>query len=221
MNESSSQIAKHEKALKQMITKDSKKSAESYKEKGLLEDSAKEVVKIIVQHPYLRNNNYLDVGCGTGKVCFELVKNGAAKAIGIDLSDTDIEEAKQLARDLKLEDKTEFYVKNFFDITLDTEVNGVILHMVLCCHPDLNSMLSKIIEIKSENVFITIPPGGFMARTIFKPFGWIVKIATGGVDFKFHSHKQIERFLKNNDYLLAKRFRNGIKNTFHFTKAES
>jgi SAM-dependent methyltransferase len=219
MNNPSSQFVKHEKALKKMIAKESKKDAKSYKEKGLLEDSAKEVVNLILQHPTVSDNTYLDVGCGTGKVCFELVKNGAAKAIGTDLSEDAIEEAKQLARDLKLEEKTEFYAQNFFDFTLDTDINGLISHMVLCCHPDLNRMLTKIVEIKSENVFIMIPPGGFLAKTFFKPIGWLVKIVTGGANFKFHGHKEIKDFLKNNNYLLVKRFRNGFKSTFHYTRA--
>ena len=43
----------------------------------------------------LKNKRVLDLGCGTGDDCFEYLKMGASKVVGIDVSDNMISEAKK------------------------------------------------------------------------------------------------------------------------------
>ncbi|MBI2252087.1 MAG: class I SAM-dependent methyltransferase [Armatimonadetes bacterium] len=57
--------------------------------------------------------NLLDLGCGSGEIIFELLKNNKVKfAYGIDFSEKMIDLAKKEAKNIKLEKKSQFEVKD-------------------------------------------------------------------------------------------------------------
>lgn len=59
--------------------------------------------------PYLKDKVVLDLGCGSGIFCFQLLQLGASKVVGVDVSDKAIEMAKGKARELNVDvDKCSF-----------------------------------------------------------------------------------------------------------------
>lgn len=57
----------------------------------------------------------LDVGCGSGRFCFEYAKNGADEAVGIDFAPAMIEISNKLAKEMGVEDRCKFYCGAFPD----------------------------------------------------------------------------------------------------------
>ncbi len=61
------------------------------------------------------DDTVIDVGCGSGVLSFVAARLGAKGVIGCDLSPEAVESARQNARRLGLEDRTEFRVGNLFE----------------------------------------------------------------------------------------------------------
>jgi SAM-dependent methyltransferase len=57
----------------------------------------------------------LDVGCGSGRFCFEYAKNGAKEAVGIDFAPAMIDISNKLAVEMGVADKCKFVVGLFPD----------------------------------------------------------------------------------------------------------
>jgi len=68
----------------------------------------------------------IDVGCGSGVLSFVAARLGAERVIGCDLSPAAVEVAKENARRLGLEDRTEFRVGNLFEPVRDVQASVVI-----------------------------------------------------------------------------------------------
>lgn len=70
----------------------------------------------------LEGKNVLDVGCGSGRFCFEYAKNGASRVLGVDFAPGMIDIANKLASDLGVEDRCEFRVGTFPDIVREEDL---------------------------------------------------------------------------------------------------
>ena len=92
----------------------------------------------------------LELGCGTGGRACQIAQNGG-DVTGVDISDTGIDFARQMAKDKKVEDKTNFLVMNaeelkFEDNCFDVIVCGAILH-----HLDLDKVLPELRRVLKDN----------------------------------------------------------------------
>ena len=79
---------------------------EGYKKLRTKTDSANDVFEIPVLFsmlPDLNGKNILDLGCGFGEHCVEFINRGAAKVVGIDISEKMLEVAKEENSDPKIE----------------------------------------------------------------------------------------------------------------------
>src|SRR5438046_10734368 len=74
---------------------DACKFCERYKNKGLSR-SSKLLLRFILDNA-VRDRSVLDLGCGAGGLSLELLKEGAANAVGFELSPEVIGSARELA----------------------------------------------------------------------------------------------------------------------------
>jgi protein-L-isoaspartate O-methyltransferase len=68
----------------------------------------------------------VDVGCGSGVLSFVAAKLGAKKVIGCDLSEAAVEAARENAKILGLEDRTEFRAGDLLEPVRDVSANVII-----------------------------------------------------------------------------------------------
>jgi tRNA A58 N-methylase Trm61 len=68
----------------------------------------------------------IDVGCGTGVLSFVALRLGAARAYGVDIVEESIPIARENARLMGLEDRTDFRVGNLFEPLRDVSADVVI-----------------------------------------------------------------------------------------------
>ena len=70
----------------------------------------------------LKGKSVLDVGCGSGRFCFEYAKNGATRVLGVDFAPGMIEIANRLAKEFAVENQCEFRVGTFPKIVNDGDL---------------------------------------------------------------------------------------------------
>jgi SAM-dependent methyltransferase len=104
----------------------------------------------------LHRRTVLDVGCGIGDLSIEAVGRGAASARGYDLSEKAIREARQLADERGVEDRTSFEVGDGAKVDLP-RANVVVLNRVFCCYADANGLLERSLAVAGSVYAFTIP----------------------------------------------------------------
>ena len=65
----------------------------------------------------VKNRDFLDVGCGTGRYILELARRGCRHATGIDISEQMIDHCRRAAADTRLSDRTEFVRTDLLDFS--------------------------------------------------------------------------------------------------------
>ena len=115
----------------------------------------------------LEDRTVLDLGCGTGDLALGALARGATRATGVDLGSGAIEQARALARERSVEDRSTFQVGDAAAVHLDRH-DVVLLNRVLCCYPDVESLLNNSLSAASRVFAFTAPPSaglsGFFAR---------------------------------------------------------
>jgi cyclopropane fatty-acyl-phospholipid synthase-like methyltransferase len=102
---------------------------DDYKKKGL--DRTATAISDVLGKRGLAGSAILELGCGVGGLTLELVRKGAASAIGIDLSSKMTRLARSLASQAGFSESTSFQTGDGAEIRL-TRSDIVILDAVLC-----------------------------------------------------------------------------------------
>jgi SAM-dependent methyltransferase len=113
----------------------------------------------------LEGRTVLDLGCGTGDLALATLARGATRATGVDLGARAIEEARALARERSLHDRSTFQVGDAARIDLDRH-DVVLLNRVLCCYADVDALLDNSLSASSALYAFTAPPSAGLAGSI-------------------------------------------------------
>lgn len=114
--------------------------------------------------PSLRNRTVLDLGCGTGDLALGALARGATRATGVDLGPGAIEDARALARERRIEDRSTFQVGDAAKVHLDRH-DVVMLNRVLCCYPEVDALLDNSLPAARHVFAFTAPPSAGLAGT--------------------------------------------------------
>jgi SAM-dependent methyltransferase len=104
----------------------------------------------------LERRSVLDLGCGIGDLSIEAVGRGASSARGYDLSAKAIEEARRLAEERGVGDRTEFEIGDAAKLDLPS-ADVVVLNRVFCCYPDVEGLLERSVTAAGSVYAFTIP----------------------------------------------------------------
>jgi SAM-dependent methyltransferase len=104
----------------------------------------------------LDRRTVLDVGCGIGDLSIEAVRRGATGARGYDLSQKAIDEARLLALERGVDDRTTFEVGDAAKLDL-ARADVVVLNRVFCCYPDATGLLERSLAAAGSVYAFTIP----------------------------------------------------------------
>lgn len=105
-----------------------------------------------------RGMSILEVGCGVGHFHQTLLEQGAGTAVGMDLAERMIEEARAWARQRGLDQRTEYRVGDFVASAQElAPADLVLLDKVVCCYPDADAMVHQS-ALRARKLYALIYP---------------------------------------------------------------
>ena len=136
----------------------------------------------------LADASILEVGCGTGDLHQELLQQGAASAVGVDISQKMINEARKNAINKALADRTEYHLGDYVDVADNLEASDVtIMDKVVCCYPDPERLLKAVLPNTRHAIALTYPRDRTYTRVAIATFALLLRTLKS--DFRPYVHK--------------------------------
>ena len=158
--------------------------------------------------------NVLEMGCGIGGLLLKLLQMGAERAVGLDLSEEMIKNARSLAQSVGLSERITFLQGDFNKEYSQLQVSPldiIIADRVYCCSPVAFDILERTLSFHPQFVVIVLPRKNPLFRKLWdlkvglRNFGWGVKRPTKS--FYYPSRQIINRCKEMGYSLRLQRFR--------------
>ncbi len=115
----------------------------------------------------MNGKSVLDIGCGSGRYVVEYAKRGARRVVGVDLSATMLDLARQVAAQEGVQDRCEFWQADFIERPFVERFDVVLAMGVFDYLRDPLPFLQKMANL-STSVVIASFPGKAGARMYFR-----------------------------------------------------
>jgi SAM-dependent methyltransferase len=138
----------------------------------------------------------LDIGCGVGALHQELLHRGARRAVGVDLSEQMLKQARGLARRRGIEAQTHYVQGDFVDLEpILEEADITLLDRAVCCYPDADALVNRSLERTRRIYALTYPRDHWFNRASVSVMGWALQQM--GSDYRafVHSPRRIEAWI--------------------------
>jgi 2-polyprenyl-3-methyl-5-hydroxy-6-metoxy-1,4-benzoquinol methylase len=165
--------------------KTARRDARGYRRRGL-DSTSRRMVGFLARRG-VGGATVLDVGGGIGAIGLELLRAGAARALTVELSGAYDETAAELARQAEAEGRVERRVADFAQEAADLpRADVVIMHRVVCCYPDHDSLLAAAAGRAERLLVFSFPRSTWWTRAGSK----LVNVILGqrGCDFRSFIH---------------------------------
>jgi magnesium-protoporphyrin O-methyltransferase len=154
--------------------KNARSDARNYLKKGL-DPTGQRMVDEILRRGVARAS-VLEVGGGIGALEIELLRAGAARATNVELVGTYEEAAHNLLETLGLTDRVDRALLDFArDGVQIPRAEIVLLHRVICCYPDMESLVRVSADHATRILALSFPAdrwwwrvGQFLSRAWFR-----------------------------------------------------
>jgi SAM-dependent methyltransferase len=151
----------------------------------------------------LDGKSVLEVGCGPGDLTRELIRAGARQAIGIDLAEETIKEARSRASEEGVSDRITFRVGNGAKEHLEPH-DVVVLDKVICCYPDWRELVDNTSQASSVSYGFVIPRSEGLTAPIVRFFVAVqslaLKLRKCGFRPFVHDFRKIHRHLSDQGF---------------------
>jgi len=115
----------------------------------------------------VNGKNVLDIGCGSGRYMVEYAMRGANRVVGVDLSTTMLDLARQMTMQAGVQDRCEFWQADFMERPFAEQFDVVLAMGVFDYLSDPLPFLRKMASL-SRDVVIASFPGKSGARMYFR-----------------------------------------------------
>jgi SAM-dependent methyltransferase len=136
--------------------KNARGDARRYLKKGL-DATAQRMVDEIVRRG-IPGASVLEVGGGIGAIEIELIRAGAASATNVEIVDTYEPAARELLETVGLADRVDRKLLDFArDGVQVARADIVVLHRVICCYPDMESLVRASADHTDRLLVLSFP----------------------------------------------------------------
>lgn len=145
----------------------------------------------------------LDVGAGIGAAHGALLERGASRAVSIDASRAFEEVAQELAGERGYRNRVTYHSGDFADIANDVDAaDVVVLDKVICCYPDMNTLVSRSAERARRLYAAVYPRDGVPVRVVTGMLNAARGFGRSSFRSYIHRSSAIERVLEQHGFRL-------------------
>lgn len=170
--------------------------------KGGLEKTQRYILEGIRKEP-VTARRILDIGCGVGSLHLTLLKEGAATATGVEISEGMISQAKKFAEDFRLQDRTNYVVGDFVrEAPAVQEADLTMLDKVVCCYEDYDALISTS-TAKTRSIYaLSHPRQNILVEFVFKLQIFFAKLFRSAFHPFWHDWSAIHRLILTKNFEL-------------------
>src|SRR3989344_1286955 len=138
----------------------------------------------------------LEIGCGGGYLHQQLLRDCALRALGVDISEAMLAQARELARAAGLADRAEYRQGDFVELAGDIgQVDVTVLDKVVCCYPDAEALVTKSLA-KTRRVYaLTYPRDHVFNRVGVRVLGLLLWLVRSTFRSYVHDPRRIEAWI--------------------------
>jgi len=165
-----------------------------FKKKGLRKEQ-KYLVEGI-RHSGMHDAEILEIGCGVGGLHLSLLKEGAAKATGFDISEKMIASAQKLSREMELQDRAQYWHGDFVTMHDNAPAADVtILDKVICCYENAPQLIA-LSTAKTRRIYaVSYPRQNAFVRFMFRNAKYFLKLFGQSFHPYYHEPKQVQQWI--------------------------
>jgi SAM-dependent methyltransferase len=144
----------------------------------------------------LDGSTVLDIGCGVGALHRWLLKHGAARAVGVDLSQGMLDQAGKLSKRAGLTGRVSYVHGDFVNCAAGLACADVtVLDRVVCCYPDAEALVNTSLDKTRRAYALIYPRGHLLNRWAAGLMGWGLGLL--GVEYRafVHDPERIQRWI--------------------------
>lgn len=151
-----------------------------------------------------RGDTVLEIGGGVGELELELLRAGATRATNVELSRAYEHEGAKLLADAGLSDRIEW---RYGDIAVDRDLvetaDVVVMHRVVCCYPDMPSLVGAAAEKTRRALGLSFPRNTWFVRIGGRFVNAWCRVRRSDFRFYVHRPEEIVRVARTHGLLLA------------------
>ena len=153
--------------VNRFFSRRSKHYARRFGKKGL-ERAQQYLIEGVKRKP-IAAKEVLDIGCGVGALHMTLLNQGAARSVGVEMSEGMIAEAKRLALESGVGERTQHIVGDFVELADSlSESDITLLDKVVCCYERLDDLIMKSTARTKSVYALSHPKDNALMKTVFK-----------------------------------------------------
>jgi magnesium-protoporphyrin O-methyltransferase len=143
----------------------------------------------------------LEIGCGVGGLHLSLLKAGAAKATGFDISEKMIATARQLATEMSLQDRAQYWRGDFVAMHESAPMAEVtVLDKVICCYENARELISRSTAKTRRLYAVSYPRENFFVKIMFRSAKYFLKLFGQSFHPHYHEPRQVQDLIVQNGF---------------------
>lgn len=172
-----------------------RRSGKHYRKRGL--GKVQQQLASAIEEAGIEGASLLDIGCGVGYLHQSLLERGAVRATGVDLSEKMIEEARALAAEQSLDNRTDYVLGDFVAVAAELpNADITILDKVVCCYPDAKTLVARSLEKTGKVYALTYPRAHLFNQVMTAAEALFLKVIRCEFRPYVHDPVEIERWIE-------------------------
>lgn len=149
-----------------------------------------------IRHSGMKDAEILEIGCGVGGLHLSLLKDGAAKATGFDISERMIAAARKLSAEMGLQERTQYRHGDFVAMHDEAPTADVtILDKVICCYENAPELIARSTAKTCRIYAVSYPRQNPIVKLVFRSTKFLLKLFRQAFHPYYHEPKQIQRWI--------------------------
>lgn len=182
----------HSKSASRLFSLFARSSRRRAEKKGL-ESTQEQLLEGLAGIGY-QDASLLEIGCGVGHLHQTLLEQGARHAVGVDLAPKMLAEARSLAEDRGLTERTEYLEGDFIELGDAVEAADIaLLDKVVCCYPDADGLLDLALGKTRRGCALTYPRDRWFVRLWMGAWNAVMWLVRSDFRTFVHAPAAIER----------------------------